>query len=101
MDTTAFLTRLERYTERQRQEVLLVRATVEAQSVEVMVFRGFSSSLTGATAFDPDVPVLPPSAAIQSIDRLQAPYNPAAPQVIAANLSVAEMQTRLQTAGIP
>jgi hypothetical protein len=71
--------RLENYTLRHNQEVLLVKSAIAGESAEILVFRGFSSSLTGATAFDPDVPVLPAEATITSIDRLQGPYTPTSP----------------------
>ena len=72
--------RLEAYTLAHPQEVLLVQATVPTPSGpeadQVMVFRGFSSSLMGATAVDPTVPVLPETAVITTIDRYQSPYHP-------------------------
>ncbi|NJN22693.1 MAG: hypothetical protein HC812_17865, partial [Leptolyngbya sp. RL_3_1] len=74
--------RLETYTQDHPQEVLLVRAAIAGEPAEILVFRGFSSSLTGPTAFDPDVPVLPPTAEITAIDRLQAPYNPRSAPVL-------------------
>jgi hypothetical protein len=49
------------------------------------------------TAFDPDIPVLPPDATIESIDRLQAPFNPDSPQYLDQGLSVAEVEHRLNT----
>lgn len=75
---------LEQYSLRHRDQVLRVLAADQGEPVELLVFRGFSSSLTQPTAFDPDVPVLPASATIQSIQRFRNPYNPdqplAAPQ---------------------
>lgn len=94
-------------------EVLLVKALVDGEEDEVLVFRvcrpgpivafhasnptsycgtsqtltcaavvaqGFSSSLVRPTPDDPDEPVLPAGSTITSIDRLQAPYNPAGDQ---------------------
>ncbi len=74
--------RLEAYSDRHRDEVLLVNALIEGEANLIMVFRGFSSSLSQATAYDPDVAVLPDSAVIESIDRVRAPYNPDAPEVL-------------------
>ncbi len=62
---------------------------------EVLIFKGFSSSLTSPTNFDPDMPVLPDRAEIKSIDRLVGPYNPTAPQFLQRNLSWSEMQALL------
>jgi len=53
------------------------------EALEVVIFRGFSSSLTHPTAFDPDQPLLPSEAKIESAVLLQAPLNPAAEQVLA------------------
>ncbi len=70
---------LEQYSLRHRDQVLRVLAEDQGEAIELLVFRGFSSSLTQPTAFDPDVPVLPTSATIQSIQRFRSPYNPDQP----------------------
>ncbi|MGD1909048.1 MAG: hypothetical protein ACFB0C_24095 [Leptolyngbyaceae cyanobacterium] len=92
--------RLENYTLRHSQEVLWVKAVIAGEPSEILVFRGFSSSLTGATAFDPDVPVLPSEATITSIDRLQGPYRPDAPQYLEQDLSWPTFASRLSDAGL-
>jgi len=56
---------------------------LDGEPLEVVIFRGISSSLTHPTAFDPDQPVLPSEATIESAELLQAPLNPAAEQVLA------------------
>ena len=53
------------------------------EALEVVIFRGFSSSLTHPTAFDPDQPLLPSAARIESAVLLHAPPNPAAEQGLA------------------
>ena len=55
----------------------------DGEALEVVIFRGFSSSLTHPTAFDPDQPLLPSEAKIESAVLLQAPLNPAEEQVLA------------------
>ena len=45
----------------------------DGEALEVVIFRGFSSSLTHPTAFDPDQPLLPSEATINSAVLLQAP----------------------------
>lgn len=92
--------RLESYTLRHAQEVLLVKAAIAGEPAEILVFRGFSSSLTGATAFDPDVPVLPPEAEIITIDRLQGPYIPEAPRYLEQDVSWPIFADRLSEAGL-
>jgi hypothetical protein len=92
--------RLEEYTIKRPNEVLLLVASLEGDREEVTVFRGFSSSLTRPTAFDPDVPILPSNSQIESIDRLRSPYNPQAPVYIQQGLTWAEMDSLLQALGL-
>jgi len=79
--------RLEQYTKNHPQEVLLVRAEIDGEVDEIMIFKGFSSSLMRPTAYDPDVPVLPETAKIIGIDRLHSPYIPDAPNYIQQDLT--------------
>jgi hypothetical protein len=90
------LFQLEQYTLKRRQEVLLVTAAWSGEPDQVMVFRGFSSSLMRSTAVDPDVPVLPEDAQIVTIDRLHAPYSPNEPRYIQQGLTWDEMRVLLQ-----
>ncbi len=87
--------RLEQYSLAHPNEVLLVTIDIAGKPDQVAIFKGFSSSLMGATAFDPDIPVIPENAAIQSIDRLKSPYNPNDPRYIQRDLSWAEFQSLL------
>lgn len=92
--------RLEQYTMKRPQEVLIVHATIAGEPDQVAVFKGFSSSLMNPTAFDPDVPVLPETAEIESIDRLQGPLNPQMPRYLQQGLSVEEMELLLTEVGV-
>lgn len=92
--------RLEQYTLKRPQEVLLVTAEIEGEPDQITVFKGFSSSLMRPTAFDPDIPMLPEEAKIISIDRLQAPYHPDAPRYLQRQLSLADMQELLTQLGV-
>lgn len=74
--------KLEEYTSNNPQEVLLVKLKVGDELDEVMIFKGFSSSLMRSTAFDPDVPVISDQDQILTIDRLTAPYKPSQPNYI-------------------
>jgi hypothetical protein len=94
------LSRLEQYTLKRPQEVLLVSAEVSGEPDQVMIFRGFSSSLMRPTAFDPDVPTLPDGAEILQIDRIQAPYSPTTPQYLQQGLTWQEMESLLQDVNI-
>ena len=62
---------------------------------ELLIFRGFSSSVTHPTAFDPDRPALQEGAVISSAELLAGPLNPlqerrlAGPQPVEAFLDPA------------
>jgi hypothetical protein len=92
--------RLEQYSLKHPQEVLLVKAAVNGIPDEIMIFKGFSSSLVHPTAFDPDIPVLPAHAEIIQIDRAYSPYNPDAPHYIQQGLTWDMMQSLLKEVGI-
>lgn len=92
--------RLEQYTLRHPQAVLRVVARVAGEMDEILIFRGFSSSLVRPTAFDPDVPVLPENATIEAIDILAGPYNPDQPRYLHQGLSWEAMQGFLEAAGL-
>jgi len=53
---------------------------------ELLIFRGFSSSVTHPTAFDPDQAALPAGAELESADLLQGPLNPRDEQLLAGPL---------------
>jgi len=92
--------RLEQYSLKRPQEVLIVAAEINGEPDQITIFKGFSSSLMRPTAFDPDVPMLPETAQIFSIDRLQAPYNPDQPNYIQQGLTLSEMQDLLRQTGV-
>ena len=94
------LIRLEQYTLKRPAEVLLVNAEVNGEPDQIMVFKGFSSSLMHSTEFDPDIPVLPEDATIISIDRVQSPYSPSDPKVIQADLTWELFVPLLEAAGV-
>lgn len=92
--------RLEQYTVKLPQEVLLITIEIDNEPDKIAIFKGFSSSLMRPTAFDPDVPVLPDEAKILSIDRIASPYNPEAPRYIQQGISWEAMQTLLSDVGL-
>ncbi len=95
MSQATLASQLENYTLQHPQEVLIVHAQIEQQTDEIVVFRGFSSSLMRPTEFDPEVPVLPDSAQIIHIDRLKGPYQPQSPQYIEKEIPLEEFISRL------
>ncbi|MEA5463059.1 DUF7734 family protein [Leptothoe sp. PORK10 BA2] len=86
---------LEQYTLQHPQEVLLVSIEVEGEADEILIFKGFSSSLVRPTATDPDVPVLPDDATIVTIDRLASPYQPNCPHYLERHISWDTFSQRL------
>jgi hypothetical protein len=87
--------RLEQYTLQHPEEVLIVYANIDGEPDQIAIFKGFSSSLMRPPAFDPDVPVLPDTAEILSIDRLESPYQPESPRYIQAGITGKKMQAFL------
>ena len=67
--------------------VLRLRGSLPAaagrEPFELLIFRGFSSSVSHPTAFDPDQPALPEEALIEAADLLLGPLDPAVEQVLA------------------
>lgn len=100
MSTLLPIHRLEQYTLRIPDEVLMVNATVGGKEDFVVVFRGFSSSLVNPTAADPAVPVLPQEATIESIDRLKGPYNPDNPDYVEKDIPWSVFRDRLSQMGL-
>lgn len=92
--------RLEQYTVKRPQEVLIVTINVADEQDKVAVFKGFSSSLMRPTAFDPDVPVFPDNAIVVAIDRIASPYNPESPRYIQQGISWTDMQVLLSEVGL-
>lgn len=87
--------RLEAYTLKCPQEVLLVNLETNEETEQIVIFKGFSSSLMRPTAFDPDVSVFPEKAKIISIDRLKSPYSSDKPIYIEKGLSEQAMEELL------
>lgn len=92
--------RLEKYTIKRPQEVLIVTAEIAGEQDQIAIFKGFSSSLMRPTSFDPDVPVLPADAQIVTIDRVASPYNPDAPRYLQQGLTWGSMQPLLENVGV-
>lgn len=92
--------RLEQYTSRRLQEVLIVNAEVAGEPDQIAIFRGYSSSLMRPTASDLNVPVLPDNAKIISIERVTSPYNPEAPHYIQQGLTWETIQPLLLEVGV-
>ncbi|KAM0850850.1 hypothetical protein ACQ4PT_052809 [Festuca glaucescens] len=88
--------RLEAYSEGARGQALLVNATVDGETEVVLVFKGFSSSVSGRTAPDPAMSVLPERAIIQSVDVVEGPFDPNNIEYIEKDVSWEDFKSRLQ-----
>ncbi|MCS6959456.1 MAG: hypothetical protein RMK91_05335 [Pseudanabaenaceae cyanobacterium SKYGB_i_bin29] len=84
---------LEEYTTKHKDEALLVTIVVDDEEQQLIVFRGFTSSLTNPTPANPEEPVIPPGAELKTIDRVRAPYNPAAPVYLQRGLTWQDWQS--------
>ncbi|MGB2927039.1 MAG: hypothetical protein WBB82_17200 [Limnothrix sp.] len=98
--TPAIAQQLEAYTLKRPDEVLLVYTTEADTEDQVLIFKGFSSSLMKPTDFNPDNPVFAPTAELVSIDRLKSPYLPNDPQYIQKDLTWEMMAAFLAEVGL-
>ena len=93
--------RLEKYTMKRREEVLMVEVeTISGEPDTIVIYNGFSSSLMRPTNYDPDIPVIENDAKIISIDRLASPYDPVNPTYIQTGLTLSEMEKLLVGTGV-
>lgn len=88
----ALLVALEELSRGRSDRVLRLRGvlpgeTGELEPFELLIFRGFSSSVSHPTAFDPDQPALPATARVIEAELLQGPLNPAAEQLLAGPMA--------------
>ena len=80
--------------ERSRQEpdrVVRLTGNVDREPFELLIFRGFSSSTTNPTAFDPDASVLPPETRLEQAELLQGPLNPSNAVVLAGPMAPVDL----------
>ncbi|KAE8795604.1 hypothetical protein D1007_29493 [Hordeum vulgare] len=90
------MARLEAYSEGARDLALLVTAAVDGDLESVLVFKGFSSRLSGRTAPDPAMSVLPERAVIRSVDVVRGPFDPTNIDYLEKGLPWEEFKSRLQ-----
>jgi len=86
----ALLAALETISRGRPDRVLRLVGTLPApeqdEPFELLIFRGFSSSVTHPTAFDPDQPALPESARLSAAELLAGPLNPSDERRLAGQL---------------
>jgi hypothetical protein len=87
MGVAPLLAALEAISRSRADRVLRLRGSLPAgngwEAFELLIFRGFSSSVSHPTAFDPDQPALPEAAQIASAELLQGPLDPAQDRLLA------------------
>lgn len=92
---------LEEYSQKRPHEVLRVEVVQgDGDADLVLIFRGYSSSLMRSTPADPDQPVIAPDAMFVRMDRLQGPFDPTDPQMIASELDPEVTRALLQEVGL-
>ncbi|MEB3177287.1 MAG: hypothetical protein VKJ87_06805 [Synechococcus sp.] len=88
------LAQLEELSSRFPQRALRLRGTLPGEQgpepFELVLFRGFGSSLTHPTQFDPDHPLLPDGSELSGAELLQAPLIPGQEQVLVGPVPAAE-----------
>ena len=77
MESLALVQDLEERTRLSPDRVVRLHGFVLDEPFELLIFRGFSSSTTHPTAFDPDASVLPEDARLEWAELLQGPLDPA------------------------
>jgi hypothetical protein len=94
MGVAVLLAELEAISRCRSDRVLRLRGALPAEigagwePFELLIFRGFSSSVSHPTAFDPDQPALAESAQITAAELLQGPLNPAQETLLAGPVAV-------------
>ena len=71
--------------------VIRLQGVLDDQPFELLIFRGFSSSTTHPTDFDPDSTVLPSGTRLESAELLKGPLNPVLADLIAGPMEPAEL----------
>ena len=76
MESTALVQELEERTRLSPDRVVRLHGFGLDEPFELLIFRGFSSSTTHPTAFDPDASVLPDGTRLDWAELLQGPLDP-------------------------
>ena len=92
LEVAAQLAALEAISRERPDRVLRLRGDLPGadgatEPFELLIFRGFSSSVSHPTAFDPDQPALPADATIVTAELLQGPYSPSEEQLLRGPLA--------------
>ncbi len=83
MEAVALVQELEERTRLSADRVVRLHGSVGDEPFELLIYRGFSSSTTHPTAFDPDASVLPEGTLLDRAELLQGPLNASQETVLA------------------
>ena len=79
---TDLLRALEERSRQSPNRVVRLTGTVDDDPCELLIFRGFSSSTTHPTSFDPDAPVLRMPVVLDNAELLEGPLQPSQVKVL-------------------
>ncbi|BEV35626.1 hypothetical protein [Synechococcus sp. M16CYN] len=91
MTDVELINRLEERSRSHSDRVVRIVGVVGMDAFELLIFRGFSSSTTHATALDPDVSVLPEGTILKNAELLWGPMRPGEECVLIKTASPAEL----------
>ena len=91
MKAVALVQELEERTRLSADRVVRLHGSVGDEPFELLIYRGFSSSTTHPTAFDPDASVLPENTCLDWAELLQGPLNPAGETRLAGPMNPEEL----------
>ena len=94
MESIALVQELEERTRLNPDRVVRLHGFVLDEPFELLIFRGFSSSTTHPTAFDPDASVLPEDTRLEWAELLQGPLDPAGERRLAGPLNPQDLLTQ-------
>ncbi len=94
MTDLELVSRLEERSRNHGDRVLRLVGVVGVEPFELLIFRGFSSSTTHPTTFDPDASVLPNGTVLDAAELLKGPLTPGDESVLAGPMTPADLLTQ-------
>ena len=76
MEDSELIRELEERSRLNPERVIRLRGFVADDPFELLIYRGFSSSTSHPTAFDPDLSVLPEGTSLEQAELLKGPLRP-------------------------
>jgi hypothetical protein len=91
MTDIELVAQLEERSRNHADRVLRLLGVVGVEPFELLIFRGFSSSTTHSTRFDPDASVLPDGTVLRCAELLLGPLTPGDENVLAGPMPPADL----------